>query len=80
VTRIERLEAARDRLAALLAGEADGSKAASLSREVRALEAELAELKPAEVVAPTKGTVDDIAARREARKSGPSGSGSAAVR
>jgi hypothetical protein len=70
------LRASLEVLAALLASEVDGSKAASLSREIRALEAELAELAPAKSVR----RVDDLAAKRKARLSGAAGDDSPAVR
>lgn len=62
--RVERLEAARDRLVLLLANEGDGSKAASLSRELRAVEKELADLAPA---APKPKGVDQLAEKRKRR-------------
>ena len=62
--RVERLAEARDRLVVLLVNEEDGSKAASLSREIRALEKELADLAPAE---PKSKGVDQLAEKRRRR-------------
>lgn len=62
--RLSDLQVAREQLLALLSQEADGSKAAALSRELRAVNAELESLVPA---APRGVGVDEIAKRRAAR-------------
>lgn len=74
--RVGRLVARRDRLELLLGVEEDGSKAASLSRELRAMDAELAELAPSEV----RSRVDDLSKRRQDRISGSEGVDSPAAR
>ena len=53
---------------------AEPAQVPALSRELRTIDAELVELVPEEV-----STVDDLAARRAARRAGSSGSGRSAV-
>ena len=62
-TPLERLVSRRDRLTSLLAECDDGSKAAALSRELRALDAEIEKSGGAKV----GSDLDDLAARRAAR-------------
>ena len=71
-----RLAALRSSLAhlqGLLAGEDDGSKAAGLSREIRALLGEIDALDTTKA----GSKLDELAARRAARKPAPEGSVSA---
>lgn len=74
-TRTERLEADRDRLEQAIA-EASPRELAGLVREHRALLKELAAL-----AEPAKGSIrDQLAAKRQAREAGASGSASPEVR
>lgn len=66
----ERLEAVREHLSGLLEVEADGAKAAALSRELRAVLTELEKLGAGR----SSSRVDEIAQRRESRLAKAAGS------
>ena len=73
--RVRRLEAARDQIEAALSGTVSARDIAALVRELRATLAELAALAPTSVEV---STVDQITARRAARKARASADGGAA--
>lgn len=72
-SRADWLASRHERLTGLLAGEADGSKAAALSRELRAIESELADLAPAR----SGGGLGDLERKRAEREAEASRSNSA---
>ena len=76
MTRVERLEAARDALARAIP-EADGQRLPALVREYRAVLTELDELGAAPAKPKGSRSVDDIAAARAARLAKAKGSNSA---